>query len=294
MTTISTETKPEGAFRNWLEIGEYIVDDQQRRRWKHAPQRYPKRDARLTVRCDSQGRGASRNLYWVITIPDGYPLTLLKKSGDARHSDEIFWQPEQRDLRILLYDVEIIQGIPPKTGERLPGIVYCEGWDDKEHMGISIIAAYTEWNDEYHVFCSDNFEEFYQLTQQATHIIGFNSESFDDVVCHFNGIDVHTDIDLLREVYRAKGWDPYPEEFTEKYKGYSLDALCRANGIPVKTGHGSESPILWQQGKYGTVINYCLHDVNRTKRLFDTMSRGKLVDPCSQQPITITRLFNVK
>lgn len=49
----------------------------------------------------------------------------------------------------------------------------------------------------------------------------------------------------------------------------SLDALCLANGLGQKTGHGAEAPRLWQQGRYAEVINYCQQDIVLTKALFE-------------------------
>lgn len=169
--------------------------------------------------------------------------------------------------RALVYDVEIEKGI--SQGRRIPGIEYCEGWEDKQNMGISVICAYTYWDATYHVFCEDNFGDFQELVQSATEIIGFNSESFDDVVCSYSGLTVKTTYDILREVYKSLGFPPYPDHFSHKYKGYGLNALCKTNNIGKKIGHGASAPVLWQQGKIGQVINYCLRDVRMTKGLFD-------------------------
>jgi hypothetical protein len=33
-------------------------------------------------------------------------------------------------MNLLIFDCEIRKAIPPKEGERIPGIDYCGGWDD--------------------------------------------------------------------------------------------------------------------------------------------------------------------
>lgn len=165
---------------------------------------------------------------------------------------------------VLIYDLEIIKAIPIKGEHRLPDIDYCRGWNDHCNMGISVICAYTLYDDTSHVFCEDNFEAFQQLVNDSEIICGFNSESFDDKVCEANGLEVITTYDILREVYEARGLDRYPQYYSALYKGYGLDAMCQANGLGAKIGHGAHAPVLWQQGKIGQVINYCLRDVRMT------------------------------
>lgn len=176
---------------------------------------------------------------------------------------------------IIVYDIEILRAIP--DGKCAPGIDYCKGWDDKKSMGISVICAYTYADDKYHVFCKDNFTDFQLLTLSCPVIVGFNSESFDDVVCGYNGLEVKTTFDILREFYKAIGLCPYPDRYTSDYAGFGLDPLCRANHIGGKNLNGAEAPVYWQRGMVGYVIDYCLNDVYMTKALFDLIvGRGKL------------------
>lgn len=49
----------------------------------------------------------------------------------------------------------------------------------------------------------------------------------------------------------------------------SLGALAAANGLTPKAMDGATAPLLWSQGRYADVINYCLGDVLLTKALFE-------------------------
>jgi len=190
-------------------------------------------------------------------------------------------------FKMIVYDIEIINAIPPKNGgERVAGVRYCDGWHDLFNMGISVICAYDSKEDEYRVFLQDNFDQFQRLVERDMLVAGFNSISFDDRVCRDNGIYVDTRFDLLRATYSALGLDPWPSEYTEEYKGRSLDAMARANGLNPKTGSGALAPVLWQQGKLGTVIDYCLHDVEITRCLLDRIDiNGCLIDPVTADTI---------
>lgn len=187
---------------------------------------------------------------------------------------------------MICYDLEIEKAIPQKNERRLKKIKYCDGWHDHKGMGISALCAYDFDIDQYYVFLKDNLPDFQELVKQHTHIIGFNSESFDDLVCQANSIEITTTFDLLRETYKALDLDPYPEYYTEEYKGYGLDALCQAAFGFGKTGNGENAPIAWQQGKHGQVINYCLNDVKLTKLLMQKVLDNKpFIDPHTGQEI---------
>jgi DEAD/DEAH box helicase domain-containing protein len=188
-------------------------------------------------------------------------------------------------MKITIYDAEIKNAIPPGFGwkkhpDRNPDIEYCAGWDDFENMGISVICACVIPDGTFRVFMDDNMSEFEKLILSSDLIAGFNSESFDDKLCQANGIEITTGYDILRETYRAKGLEPYPDIYTSEYKGHGLDAIAKANGLKGKIGNGALAPVWWQQGQIGSVIDYCLHDVNITAKLFmDIIEENQVVDP---------------
>jgi Predicted 3'-5' exonuclease related to the exonuclease domain of PolB len=80
-----------------------------------------------------------------------------------------------------------------------------------------------------------------------------------------------TSYDLLAEIWKI---DPL-RKFERGLN--SLDALCKANGLPAKEMDGATAPRLWQQGRYAEVIQYNVNDVLRTKALFEKI--------CNAEPI---------
>ena len=197
----------------------------------------------------------------------------------------------------IIYDIEIIE-IPPKKGEELiPGLKYCKGWQDYEGMHISCICAYELATGDYRVFLKDNFSAFQNLVRQSDLIIGFNSERFDDEVCRANGLYVRTNYDLLLETWSAAGVNP-AGPFGAAHKGFKLEDIAQANLGVGKSGEGANAAVLWQEGKFGQVIDYCLRDVRLTAQLWER--RANLISPvdgselCLREPHEPKRIFGVE
>lgn len=191
---------------------------------------------------------------------------------------------------MLVYDLEIIKAIPPKSGQFLGGIEYCENWQDTANMGISVIGTYDYLTNQYQIFLEDNFDEFVALARSHSTLVGFNNIKFDNAVLIDSGLSMPRSgyYDLLVEIWAGAGLESefqYPS-----HAGYGLDAVCSANGLGGKTGRGDLAPVLWQQGKYGQVINYCLNDVLLTKRLLDlVLKAGRIKSPKTMDFISVKR-----
>ena len=184
---------------------------------------------------------------------------------------------------MLVYDIEIVKAIQRKDEPKIEGIEYCEGFHDHANAGISVICAYDWEIHRYRVFTAECFPEFETLANDRL-LAGFNSIAFDDAVCAASaGLNVTTQYDLLRECWIADGLAPEFEG--ESHGGYGLDALSKANGLYGKTGHGAVAPVDWQQGRYGSVIDYCLEDVRLTARLIRRVIAGMpMKSPKTGQP----------
>lgn len=195
-------------------------------------------------------------------------------------------------MKILVYDAEILNAIPEKGVAPVEGVRYCKGWGDFEGMGVSVICAHVQ-GAGYRVFLEDNFDVFRDLAQDPeTLLVGFNNRVFDDSLVRLSlniNIDERRSWDLLRGVRVARGHDP----------GYiaggpNLDSLCKANFLPGKIGNGAFAPMLWQRGKHGQVIDYCLNDVIQLKKLIELVELGRLRDHESgrilrvEMPVTVS------
>lgn len=174
----------------------------------------------------------------------------------------------------FVYDIEIVKGIADKKSPTIPGIEYCAGWNDHANMGISVIGVYDYLEDRSRVFLKDNFADFVALVNTRDIAVSFNGIGFDNKVITHGGCDISEtkSYDLLAEIWAASGLArtfSYPTHI-----GFGLDAVCSLNFGTTKSGSGALAPVLWQQGRFGEVIDYCLNDVALTKQLFDAVLRG--------------------
>lgn len=176
-------------------------------------------------------------------------------------------------MKVLVYDLEIINAVPGRD-KPIPGIKYCQGWDDKVGMGISVIGAFDYSTQRYRVFLDDNFTDFILLARSVDLLVTFNGVGFDNKVVEacIGPIGQPENYDLMAEMMEAAD--------TDQRKGFSLDATCWANLSLNKSMDGGLAPVNWQEGRRGSVIDYCLNDVRLTKALFDRVKQtGGLRDP---------------
>lgn len=91
MHRIEVTTKPNGAGRNWLEVGVYEVDSLGRKQW--VKKNVPYQDSKLTVDRNYTERG--EKIDWIVLIPEDYPFTLVKITYDRLNpkSIEVLWEP---------------------------------------------------------------------------------------------------------------------------------------------------------------------------------------------------------
>lgn len=173
----------------------------------------------------------------------------------------------------IMYDVEILSAIPIDGEVRDPSLSYCEGWQDYEGMGISVVTAYDFVQSEWLVFMKDNLESMRTLFNSRQLIMGFNNRRFDDNVLMANGIDIPT----------SKSYDLWHQITTTQppghRSGFSLSKMLEANGIPAKSGLGSEAPRQAQQGRWGELITYCLGDTQKQVQLLRMACAGTMKNP---------------
>lgn len=92
MQRIEITTKPNGAGRNWLEVGHFETDPLDRKQW--IKENVPHQDGKLTV--DRQYSGRGETIDWIIIIPENYPFTLVKVTYDRLNPKavEVLWSPD--------------------------------------------------------------------------------------------------------------------------------------------------------------------------------------------------------
>lgn len=168
------------------------------------------------------------------------------------------------DYRIVTFDLETRKG-PQDVG----------GWQAlKEGKGgVSLLIAHVEPDDTYHFFDDHTLEAFAALLEEDpdTVLVGFNSKEFDLPIVQAllkRRVNARFHIDLFDLVK-----DALDREGRSRERGWKLgQAALRAMGI-TKPPLGAHAPELAATGRYAELINYCRHDVDLTRMLFDYVRR---------------------
>lgn len=163
-------------------------------------------------------------------------------------------------LNIVVYDCEIKNVIDGKNIT----------WNDHDKMGLSIACLYDYADGDFKTYFQDDVQALAGRLNDAHLVVAFNQIGFDNKLVRACGGDLKPDselknFDMLIESRRAMGWtqrDRFPAEMKLD------DHLENMFGI-AKTEHGSQAPLMYQEGKMGELVSYCLADVRREKMLFD-------------------------
>lgn len=187
-------------------------------------------------------------------------------------------------MKPLIYDTEIKKAILADGEAPQSGIQYCQGWKDFGGMGIACITAYDVAEARPRIFMEDNLPDFDALAQERT-LVGWNNHKFDDRLLEANGIEITPgmSIDIASHCWRAAGFAE-----GERPTGFSLAATLKANGLQGKSGNGAMAPILYQTGRTGELIDYCMTDTLRTLQLYRYIKQaGGLRDPRNGNWLTV-------
>lgn len=92
MPRIEVTTKPNGAGRNWLEVGHFETDTLDRQQW--IKKNVPHQESKLTV--DRQYSARGETIDWIVIIPENYPFSIVKVTYDRLNPKEIevLWDPD--------------------------------------------------------------------------------------------------------------------------------------------------------------------------------------------------------
>lgn len=191
---------------------------------------------------------------------------------------------------MLVYDIEIEKAILGRGEVAKAHIKYCGGFNDFGNMGIACIGVADLAVGRTRVFLKDNLAEFEEIFRESDCNVGFNNHRFDNRLLVANGLSmpIGNSYDILEEIWKALGLSMNYR--WETHGGLSLDEFAYANFKIRKTGKGAMAPIDWQEGRKGKVIDYCLADVEMTRRLLQRIqNRGSLKHPKTGEEIKIRK-----
>ena len=133
-------------------------------------------------------------------------------------------------------------------------------YSDPSKLGISVIGIYDYTDRSFKSFTEKTIPSLYPLLENASYIIGYNSNNFDLAVLqgYYPGdIKQFKTFDLLEDIRFILG------------KRLSLNDVVNATLNKRKSGHGLHAIHLYKEGQIKKLIKYCLDDVSLTKELFE-------------------------
>jgi hypothetical protein len=181
----------------------------------------------------------------------------------------------------VMYDIEIFNAIPDDKEQGDPRLLYCGGWEDYEGMGISVVTAYDFVDSQLSVYLQDNLGDLGTLINSRQILMGYNNKKFDDNVLRANGIDVphEKSYDLFLQIVNTQP--------PGNRRGFRLADMLQANGIPPKSGLGSDAPRQAQMNEWGSLITYCIGDTMKQVQLLRMACAGTMKNPKGGSYMTI-------
>jgi len=132
--------------------------------------------------------------------------------------------------------------------------------NDTRKLKVSVASAYDYEKGRVFSFFENELSQLFQLFEQASLLIGFNSQSFDLVVLnqyYVGDLFSFPHFDILDDVKIQSG------------HRYPLDDLVKATLNKGKTGHGLQAINFFKEGRLKELRQYCEDDVMLTKELLD-------------------------
>lgn len=151
-------------------------------------------------------------------------------------------------MRTVVFDIETSNWIT-ETGS-----------NDPADLSIALVGIHDSETDSYSSFLEPELPQLWKILERTDLLVGYNSE--------------HFDIPLLNKYYpgelsRIRGLDLMKEIQNVLGRRLKLDAVAEATLGMKKTGDGVQSLRWWRAGDVERVREYCLKDVEITKKLFD-------------------------
>ena len=134
------------------------------------------------------------------------------------------------------------------------------GSGNPEDLTIALVGAHDSETGTYGSYLEHELPQLWKILERTDILVGYNSDHFDIPLLnkYYPGdLTRIKSIDLMQEVYRALG------------RRLKLDTLAEATLGEKKSADGMQSLKWWRAGEVDKVREYCIKDVELTKRLFD-------------------------
>ena len=155
------------------------------------------------------------------------------------------------------------------------------GREHPELLGVSMLCAYSYNDDKFSAFEESELKGFESMLKNAGLVVGFNIRGFDiPVLQPYVGMNLKklNFLDMMDGVVNAAGFR------------VGLDNLAKNTLGLAKSADGLQALEWFRQGKIQEVKEYCLKDVEVTKKLYEfgkANGHVKFVSRQSPEPQTL-------
>jgi DNA polymerase elongation subunit (family B) len=139
---------------------------------------------------------------------------------------------------------------------------------DLTDLDIAIVCIHDSETNTYSSYLESELPNLWPILERTDMLVGYNSDHFDIPILnkYYPGdLTRIKSLDLMKEVYDSIG------------RRLKLDTLAEATLGTKKSGSGTQSLQWWKAGEVDKVRQYCLKDVEITRKLFEyALDHGKL------------------
>jgi len=141
------------------------------------------------------------------------------------------------------------------------------GGNDPASLSLALVGIHDS-ETGYASFLEHELRNLWKILEQTDLLVGWNSDHFDVPLLnkYYPGdLSRLRSLDLMNEIYGSLG------------RRLKLDAVAEGTLGAKKIGSGGQSVRWWRDGEVEKVREYCLKDVELTKRIFDyAVENGKI------------------
>lgn len=152
-------------------------------------------------------------------------------------------------MRVVTFDIETANWLSDT------------GTNDPADLTIAIVCAHDSETDQYTSYLEHELPQLWPILERTDVLVGYNSDHFDIPLLnkYYPGdLTKIKSLDLMKEVHAVLG------------RRLKLDALAEGTlGQKKLDGKNGQSIVWWREGKVDMVREYCIKDVELTKKLLD-------------------------
>jgi DEAD/DEAH box helicase domain-containing protein len=151
-------------------------------------------------------------------------------------------------MRIVTFDIETANWFSDTGGS------------DPADLKIALVGVHDSETDSYSSYLEPELQKLWPILERADILVGYNSDHFDIPLLnkYYPGdLARIRSVDLMVEIHKVLG------------RRLKLDAVGEGTLGMNKSAGGAQSIVWWRAGEVEKVRDYCLKDVEITKKIFD-------------------------